>query len=472
MKKIFRYAFAFLLMGATMTLQGCEDYFDLTENPNLVNNPPLTTLLSTTTQKTALNSQRVANVTSFFVQYLAGPTAGGSTDTYEETDYTGTWDALYLAMADIYDMKQKAMADGASDYVGVANIMMAYHLTLVADLWGDAPYTEAFVSSTLTPGFDTEEELYNTSMNLLDEAIVELAKTDSRVILDPLNDLIHQGSKDNWIKTAYALKARLLNKVTGTDAYDPQAVLAAVDSSYTSNADNADMSVFASRNPWAAIAINNQNLVLGGWLSEQLVEHLKGTNGGIIDPRLGQIASLTVGGDYVGTPNGAGNVGPASSTVRDESYISLTSPLTGEEAPLIIVSYPEVKMIEAEAALRAGMNERAYAAYLEAIRASMVLLEVDPAAANAYINSPAVSVGAANLTLDLIFKEKYVITYLNPEAWNDARRYDYMYAGFTLPEGAALDTFIRRVAYPQGEATKNPNTPANPPLTEPLWWDK
>jgi len=471
MKRLFRYTFAFLLVGAMIGMQSCEDYFDLTENPNLVNNPPLATMLSTTTSKTGLNSQRVANITSYFVQYLASPSAGGSTDTYEVTDYTSTWDALYLAMADIYDMKQKATIEEASDYVGVADVMMAYHLTLVADLWGSAPFSEAFVSSTLTPGFDTEEELYNTSLDLLDEAIVELAKTDSKVILDPVNDLIHHGSKDNWLKTAYALKARLLNKVTGTDAYDPQAVLDAVENSYTSNADNADMGVFESRNPWAAIAINNQNLVLGGWLSEQLIEQLKGTNGGILDPRLEQIATETVQGGFVGTPNGAGNVGSASNTVRDESYISLTSPLTGEEAPLIIVSYPEVKMIEAEAALRAGLNERAYTAYLEAIRASMELLEVDPAAALAYINSPAVSVGAANLTLDMIFAQKYIITYLNPEAWNDARRFDYMYEDFTLPVGAALDTFIRRLAYPTGEATKNPNTPESPPLSDPLWWD-
>ena len=79
MKKIFRYTFALIMMGALLGLQGCEDYFDLDENPNLVNNPPLATMLSTTTQKTGLNSQRVANITSYFVQYLANPTASGST---------------------------------------------------------------------------------------------------------------------------------------------------------------------------------------------------------------------------------------------------------------------------------------------------------------------------------------------------------------------------------------------------------
>lgn len=472
MKKIFKYTFALMMMGAILSIQSCKDYFELDENPNLVNNPPLATMLSTTTQKTGLNSQRVANITSYFVQYLAGPTAGGSTDTYQVTDYTSTWDALYLAMADIYDMKQKAMEEGASEYVGVANILMAYHLSLVTDLWGDAPYSEAFINTTLTPGFDSQQELYNTSLQLLDEAITELAKTDSKVVLAPASDLIHGGDKENWIKTAYALRARLLNKVTGTAAYNPEAVLSAVQNSYTSNADNADMAVFETRNPWATIALNNENLVLGGWLSEQFVEHLKGTTTGVIDPRLAKITDPTITGGYVGTPNGVGNVGSASNTVRDETYISRNSPLTGNESPLILISYPEVKLIEAEAAFRAGQMERAYAAYLEAIAASMELLEVDPAAAAAYLADPAVAVGAGNLTLDLIFREKYVVTYLNPEAWNDARRYDYAYAGFELPANAALPTFIRRVAYPQGEASKNPNTPESPELSEALWWDQ
>jgi hypothetical protein len=100
-------------------------------------------------------------------------------------------------------------------------------------------------------------------------------------------------------------------------------------------------------------------------------------------------------------------------------------------------------------------------------------LGVTATARDAYLANPAVAVGASALTLDLIFKEKYVVTYLNPEAWNDARRYDYKYKGFTLPLNAALNTFIRRAAYPSGEISKNGNNvPAEVALSTPLWWDK
>ncbi|WP_077924427.1 SusD/RagB family nutrient-binding outer membrane lipoprotein [Spirosoma sp. 209] len=464
-----------LLALTTLFLGGatsCQDYFEQNTNPNLIANPPLSSLLSTTTQKTAYSSQRVANTTSYFVQYLAGPGAGGSTDTYQITDYTGTWDYVYFAMADLYDLKRRAQEQAASEYVGVADVMLAYHLNLIADTFGAAPFANAFDGTTLTPTYDSEETLYTTALSLLNESLTELAKTDSRLKLQEANDLIHKGSTAAWIKTANALKARMLNKISKKSSYSPAAVLDAVSKSYASNADDAQMSAFLLRNPWAQVARSNALLVLDGWLSTQLVNQLNGTNYGLVDPRIEKITDRTVNNTYVGTRNGQGNVG-GNNTVKDEVYISLNSPLTGDASPLLIVTYAEMKFVEAEAAFRAGDRARAYTAYLAGIRANMDKLGVATAALDTYLAHPAVGVGADKLTLDLIFKEKYVVTYLNPEAWNDARRYDYQYKGFTLPLNAALPTFIRRVAYPNGETSKNgSNVPAEVPLSTPLWWDK
>ncbi|MCX6218670.1 SusD/RagB family nutrient-binding outer membrane lipoprotein [Spirosoma sp.] len=466
------YMRSLLALLLIWSLGGCKDYFELNQNPTLIDNPPLSAFLSTTTQKTALNSQRVGNITSYFVQYLASPGAGGSTDTYQITDYTGTWDPVYFGMADLYDMKRKAQEQGASEYVGAADVMLSYHLTLIADTFGSAPFSDAFTGTTLTPKYDTAETLYTTALNLLNEAITELAKTDSKVKLSAANDLIHKGSTAAWTKTAYALKARMLNKVSKTSAYKPADVLDATAKSYTANADDAQMSSFLLRNPWAQVARNNAALVLDGWLSTQLVNQLNGTTYGVFDPRIEKITDKTVNNDYKGTINGQGNVG-GNNTTKDESYISLNSPLTGDASPVLIVTFAEMKFVEAEAALAVGDKARAYAAYLAGIRANMDKFGVATAARDAYVANPVVSVGADALTRDLIFKEKYVAMYLNPEAWNDARRYDYQYKGFKLPVNAALPTYIRRVAYPNGETTKNGiNVPTEVALSEPLWWDK
>jgi hypothetical protein len=132
-----------------------------------------------------------------------------------------------------------------------------------------------------------------------------------------------------------------------------------------------------------------------------------------------------------------------------------------------------MKMIEAEAALRSGDAGRAYTAYRAGIGAHLNKLGVSPADSTTYINNPAVSVGQGSLTLDHIFKEKYVVMFLHPEAWVDARRYDYKYKDFTLPVNAAMSTFIRRLAYPAVETSRNgANVPTVNGLDERLAFDE
>ncbi len=464
------------ILAFTLLMAGCKKgYFDLNENPNQVSRPGLPSMLSTATHKSGINSYNVASITSQFVQYLAGPAAGGSTDTYQVVDYSGTWDAIYYALADIYDLRELAVEAGSSEYIGVANVLLAYNLSLAADIWGAVPFSEAFQGGNLTPVYDSEQAIYNEIVSLLDAGITELSKTDATIKLAAASDMIHGTTGDvrpKWLKTAYALKARALIKVSKTPGFNAAAVLQAIDNAYTGNEDDAGMGNFALRNNWAGVARSNAALTLGGWLSEQLVDHLNGTTYGVFDPRIEKITDLTVDGIYIGTVNGAGNRPPNNNTVKDECYVALSSPWTGDDSPLWLVTFAELKFIEAEAALDSDPG-RAYNAYIAGITASMNKLEVEPAKRDAYLAEPGVAVGADDLTRNLIFKEKYVVTYLNPEAWNDVRRNDYDYKDFTLPENAVLNTFIRRVAYTNGEASKNGrNVPVVNSLADRLWWDQ
>ncbi|SDE12781.1 SusD/RagB family nutrient-binding outer membrane lipoprotein [Pedobacter soli] len=476
MQKIIKYTLCSALI-ATLGLQSCKDsYFDkLSDNPNQVPVATLSTLLATSTYKIGNNNYFIGSITAPYVQYTANPTANGAGDTYQAIDFSATWDALYFAMADANEMKKLAIAQGSSEYKGVADVIIAYNITLVNDLWGDAPFSEAFNINNLRPKYDKQQDVYNQAMALLDEAIVELAKTTSTVKLAPTSDLIYgktTAERANWLKMAYALKARLLNKVSKTSAYNPTAVLAALSNSFTANADDASMATFKERNPWANVALANSQQSLGGWLSEQLIDAMNGTTFTVFDPRIEKITDKTINNVYIGTVNGAGNRLPGANTTKDECYISRNSPWTSDTSPLFIVTYAELKFIEAEAYFSTD-KVKSYAAYLAGISANMDKLGVTAANRDAYLANPLVAVGAAALTKDLIFKEKYIVTYLNPEAWNDARRFDYKYKDFGMPANAALPTFIRRLDYTQGERSKNGgNVPVDVPRTTKLWWDQ
>ncbi|UKT62675.1 SusD/RagB family nutrient-binding outer membrane lipoprotein [Pedobacter mucosus] len=477
MQKIIKYT-VFSAFIAILGLQSCKDsYFDkLSDNPNQVPVPTLNTLLATSTYKAGNNNFLVASIIVPYVQYTANPAANGAGDTYQSIDFSSTWDALYFAMADANEMKKLAITLNSSEYKGVADVLIAYNLIMINDLWGDAPFTQAFDINNLVPKYDKQQEVYNSSMALIDEAIVELAKTNSVIKLAPTSDLIYgtvaATERANWLKMAYALKARLLNKVSKTTSYNPTAVLSALSNSFVANAEDARMATFRERNPWANVALQNSQQSLGGWLSEQLIDALNGKTYLVFDPRIAKITDRTVNNTYIGTINGAGNRLPGANTTKDENYISQNSPWSGITSPIFLVTYAETKFIEAEAAFDTDKT-RSYNAYLAAIGANMDKFLVDPADKAMYLADPRVAVGIVAFTKDLIFKEKYIATYLNPEAWNDARRYDYKYKDFTLPANNALPTFIRRLDYPQGERSKNgTNVPVEVLRTTKLWWDQ
>lgn len=468
MKILFRITMVFL---AAITMVSCKKYLDVNENPNAATKPPINGLMLNTTYETGLNVYRVANTTSYYVQYLANVSVGGATDTYEPIDASSTWTNLYDNMTDIYDLGRLASEQGALKYQGVAKVLMAMNLQLVHNLWGAAPYSEAFTGNTLTPAYDDAQSIFQTCLSLLDEGISLLSSTEASVDISSADDVIHHGDADAWIKTAHALKARLLNQLSKTSQYDPQAIFDELDAAYTSTADDAYTTTFNVRNPWNQAAVNNAALLLDGWLSTNYINAMDGTTYGIFDPRLPFTASLTQFGDYRGTRNGGDRYG--SGIDNEESYVSLTGYYSSENSPLYIITYEEMKFIEAEAAFRDGDMSRAYAAYLEGITANMDKIGVAASDRDDYINDPSVSVGEDNLTLALIFKEKYKALFLMPVTWDDARRFDYGYQDFELPLNVVTSTFIRRLVYPTVETSRNgANVPGVTDVTQHLWWDQ
>lgn len=466
MKKLNILFIAIILIGSG----GCKKFLDVNTNPNQPTRPPINGLLGKVTNGTALNVYRVANITNYYVQYFASSNTASPSDIYEPIDASSTWSNLYDVMTDAYDMEQMGIQAGSTQHQGVAKIITAMNLQWVHDLWGDAPFTQGFNAETLTPEYDKAQDVFQNIIKLLDDGIVLLQAPNSALLLDANLDYIHKGKAEAWIKTAYALKARMLNHLSKTTQYDPNAILDALSHAYTSNADDAQVTTFDVRNPWAQAAKNNLAKLLDGWLSDQYVNAMNGNTYGILDPRLKLEASLTNVGDYKGTRNGKGRTG--SGVNFDESYLLDNGYYSSDESPLIIISYSELKFIEAEVKLKKGDKPGAYAAYLEGIRSNMNKMGVPADQRDAYINDPSVSVGADNITIDLIMKEKYKALFLSPETFNDARRYNYQYAGFQLPLNVVTNTFIRRLLYPSVETNLNgKNVPVTSDVTQKLWWD-
>jgi hypothetical protein len=471
MKNNNQYKFI-LFAFAIIAFSSCKKYLDINENPNAGEEPPISGLLANTTYRTAVdNVFGISNYTSYYVQYLASPNPGSATDTYDAVDPSGTWDNFYNVLTDLYDMRRFGAAKGLNAYVGVADILLALNINMASNAWGNIPYSNAFLGvENLTPVFDDQHALFDTCINLLDAGIAAMQQPDADGELDENADFIHAGSASAWIKTAHALKARMLNQITKTADYSADAVLAELAAAYTSNDDDAQVSIFEVRNPWAQVAINNAGLDLDGWLSAYFVNATNGNTYNVFDPRLPLITDKTKFGDYRGTINGKGRIG--TGTEQEECYLSVGGWYSDDNSPLEIITYAECKFIEAEAALRKSDKQAAYDAYMAGITANMQKMGVADTAIERYTTDPAVNVGSDNITLALIMKEKYVACFLSPVTWDDMRRFDYTYKNFTLPVGAVLNTFIRRLSYPIDESSTNGKNVPDVALSDHLWWDQ
>src|SRR5688572_17592387 len=305
--KLMRYIISFL---ALTTIVSCKKFLDVNTNPNSPTSPPINGLLIRATQNAAMNVYRVGNTTSYYVQYLASPNPDSPTDTYDRIDASTTWSLLYDNMTDSYDLEKMGKDAGATQYQGVAKILLAMDLHLVHNLWGDAPYSEAFTLETLTPKFDDAKTIFQTCLTLLDEGIALLNQPGSKITMPTgatSPDLIHRGNTAAWIRTANALKARLLNQLSKRPEYNPTAIFAALAAAYTLPTQDAAVTTFSVRNPWAQAAVNQAGQTLDGWLSLHYVNQMRDTPTFTNpDPRLALIATTTrfPASPYIGTRNG------------------------------------------------------------------------------------------------------------------------------------------------------------------------
>lgn len=95
----------------------------------------------------------------------------------------------------------------------IPNILMAYYAFYVSDINGSIPFKEAFqarYAGTLTPVYDTQEDIFNTLDATLKETISTL-KSTSAVPQESLDkyDLYFKGDTSKWIKAANALRLKM-----------------------------------------------------------------------------------------------------------------------------------------------------------------------------------------------------------------------------------------------------------------------
>ncbi len=462
MKRIFNII---SLLALLLGISSCNGFLDVNTDPTRVSEDDVTlaALLPTVIER------------SFAAQYSSAVSASRATHQldaiqggyYTEFQMSGAWSTIYLrVLPNIATVIKKANAEGSIHYVGVAEVLKALNVGLLTDCWENAPYSEALKGSlSVTPAYDSQESLYAEIISLLDQAITDLSAEES-FRTPGKDDLIYGGNMEQWIKLAHSLKARymlhLLKKNNnGAD------ILNEVAAGMESNDDNF-MLVYSGliSNPWySAVAKKIGESIFTYTYGGHLIKTMNGEFHGILDPRLPLIADKDTSANYVGLESYDQDA-PGYTVLPTENTFYFAP-----DAPLVVMSYSELKFIQAEVMMAGGGD--ATAAYMEGITANMDMLGVDPGDRDNYLADPAVS----SVNLANIMKEKYIALLLNTEVWNDMRRYNFdsnIFKGFIIPDFEGRDKPGQRARYPESEKTRNKdNFELNvKDFTEPMWKDK
>lgn len=290
-----------------------------------------------------------------------------------------TWTSFYASSGqDVAAIIDVAEAKGLKNYKGVGLILRSYIVSVLTDIYGDIPYTQAWKGSAtdaiVSPAFDTQESIYTDLVAKLKEAN-DLLSTSNEALT---GDILFNGDVVKWKKFANSLRLRLLLRMSAKKnvAADIQAIVTNAGTTtpiFASNADNAALSYLGS-SPNNHPINENRKTRDDHRVSKTIIDVLY-KNATSPDYRVSIYANkAAASNDWAGLPNGlrssdAGNYGGNGLT----STSKIGNFYTQATAPGMLMSYAELQFILAEAAHKkyiTGGEAAAEAYYWKGIEAS------------------------------------------------------------------------------------------------------
>lgn len=406
------------------------------------------------------------------------------------------WQNAYVySLPNTADLIVLGKKHNSPNFTAVGKILRAYGFGATTDQYGSIVLNETYdgVSAmNLTPKFDDQKTVYQYIIKTLDEAIAEIKQPSDIELNANGGDVFYNGNKDQWIRLAYAIKARYLNhlskKTSGDMAYDADAIIEACANALQSNADNAMRSYGGgeAENDRQPFAVGGYGSSRVDYFSHFFVELLKNSldlDVAYEDPRLKIIVPEAVNGGYKGVKTGEGPL-PDNATGGDNYSLGNGGFYTSPTAPTYMMTYSEVKYIEAEARFRKADKIGAYAALKAGVQADFEKAEATATETANYLAKMDAEIGATGITLSHIMIQKYITLLFDPETWVDMRRMDYsntIYPGLERPINVNTSIFpgendwIQAMMYEYNEEDRNyenmPDNTAKTRLTTPVWWN-
>jgi hypothetical protein len=491
----------FLLIGTS-----CEkDFLNINTDPNNAATASEAALLPAAQIAYAFAfSGEYERITASFVQQIVNTRFDRYSLTISSASNSWQFDIFGGALTDLGLIISQGTEKGNWHYVGIAKLQKAYVFSMMVDLYGDLPFSEATKGAeNIYPVYEDDAAIYDKILLLIDEALADLNKTSA--ISPNANDLIYpqttsaawvSGSLPKWRKMGNTLKLKLYNQIRlvnpGRARTEINALLAA-GNLISSQAEDFQFDFgtsVAPDNRHPNYQADYENLSRESYMSNYFNELLTNledaripyyfyNQGAGFFGRIPGDATSTgsdansrslyglfpVGGKYnTGTP-GAANTG---SGLGNGAYRMLTNYMR-----LFITAEAQLTLNNDVAAARVALEQGMIAAFnkvntFAAASSAPAILQSD---INAYIADRLADFDAATTEtgrLNVIMTQKYISQFGNGvETYTDYRRTGLPV--LRVPP-APLGAFPLRLLYDIQEYG-GPNPPTQPDLTVPIFWD-
>lgn len=441
---------------------------------------------------------------SMWIQAMASTSTGGANyysnaDKYVISGSTNSyianvWNTGYSTASRIQQMQKLAATKEMNNLVAVGGIFKVLTISFISDVYGDVPYSEALKADEgiTQPSYDSQSLAYISMLTELEASLGALSASG-----DPIrNDVIYGGDIAKWRRFGYSLMLKLAMRLVKKDPTAARDwVQKAVAGGVFSSPDDDALIPGDEGNGYSnssANALNVPDDIYEVRWSKKMIDYLKSTN----DPRLSVIAEVPNPGlvanragsegnsdpsVQIGLPNGfdlrggefdisrhpdfPGGTGSGNDLAPIGAYSRPTSIYRDRNAPIFALTYAEIQLLLAEAALRGWTTGSAADYYRSGVTGAFTSMakfgggSISSGDASVYMAANPLDISSMDASMKMINEQIWATTSLFAnfvEAWNNWKRSGYPeLTPVNFPGNFSSGQIPRRQPFPNGETSLN-----------------
>lgn len=491
------YLYTLLALLSCITFSCTKDFDNVNTDPNRPKEiTPGVTLGQLQYRLVNSSIQGAYNFTHELMQVTAprASSSGGGVHRYVINPGVGVWSGFYTSFTDLDDINSAAAKIKENNYMGITLVYKSWAYSILTDLYGDVPYSEA--SSGLTGSykvkFDKQKDIYTQILKDLETANSLFDDTKALTFGGDLlyNANVLDAAKKNAGITKYkkfcnSLRLRLLLRISKRDGEinvtEQINTILADPIKYPVFNSNADEAIFRYPGtfPYYNPYYNARTLDWrdGTYFTKFFIDKMNTDS----DPRRSlwvipiKVAGVNV---YRGIESGYPTTAPEYKVNENSNYTDVlkTLPQLG-----VMMTFAELEFIKAELALKGFSTGKTVKQHYDAgITASMaqwgVIMPSNYLAQSSVVFNNAATTESQ---LEQIMLQKYfAYFFVDYQAWFEKRRTGYP----VLPRNVGIpaeNQFPSRIPYPTYLQSLNPENLSAAVASQggdtpnlKVWWDK